>query len=233
LNIGSGATLKTKTDSTGKYELAGLSLGSYRLSVNSLGFAAVTRAVTLRRSQSYLEDFSLEPGVIENVVTVTAGKGSARIATDAPQVVTVTDPSDVERRRPISTARVLDRTPNLTFVNANPALERPRLRGLASNRVLIVLDGERLNNVRSDPTSGVSPSIVDVVQLEGAEVLSGAGSSLYGSDAMAGVINLITTPTFERGDNYLGLRFNGDYHTNEQFRRGAATLNWSRLLFAV
>src|SRR5262249_55594613 len=138
-----------------------------------------------------------------------------------------------ERRRPISTTRALDRTPNLTIVNANPALERPRLRGLASNRVLIVLDGERLNNVRSDPTSGVSPSIVDVVQLEGAEVLSGAGSSLYGSDAMAGVINLITTPTFERGDNYLGLRFNGDYHTNGQFRRGATTLNWSRSLFAV
>src|SRR5689334_15288934 len=233
LNIGSGATIKTKTDSTGKYQLAGLSPGSYRLSVNSLGFAAATRAVTLRRGQSYVEDFSLEPRVIENTVTVTAGKGSARIATDAPQVVSVTDQSDVERRRPISTTRALDRTPNLTFVNANPALERPRLRGLASNRVLIVLDGERLNNVRSDPTSGVSPSIVDVVQLEACEVLSGAGSSLYGSDAMAGVVNLVTTPADVPRDNRLALRLNGDVRTNGGFRRGAATINWSRSKFAA
>lgn len=233
LNIGSDAIIKTKTGAAGQYELPKLSLGSYRLSINSLGFAAATRSLTLRRDEALHEDFTLEPGIIESSITVTAGKGSARIATDAPQVVSLTDQSDVERRRPISTTRALDRTPNLTIVNANPSLERPRLRGLASNRVLIVLDGERLNNVRSDPTSGVSPSIVDVVQLESAEVLSGAGSSLYGSDAMAGVINLITTPTFERGDNYLGLRFNGDYHTNGQFRRGGATLNWSRSLFAV
>ena len=233
LNIGSGAAIKTTTDSEGKYELNRLALGSYMLSINSAGFAVATRSITLRRNESYVEDFALVPGIIESSVTVTAGKGSARSATDAPQVVTVTDQSDIERRRPLSTIRALEQTPNLNTVNANPALERPRLRGLASNRVLIVLDGERLNNVRSDPTSGVSPSIVDVVQLETTEVLSGAGSSLYGSDAMAGVINLITAGAEQHGDNHLGLRFNGDYHTNGQFRRGAAAINWSRAKFAV
>jgi outer membrane receptor protein involved in Fe transport len=233
LNIGSGGTLKTTTDSTGKYELTRLPPGPYRLSITNSGFAVATRSLTLRRNVLYVEDFSLVPGIIESSVTITAGKGSARIASDAPQVVTVTNPSDYEDRRPLSTSRSLERTPNLTTVIANPALERPRLRGLASNRVLIVLDGERLNNVRSDPTSGVSPSIVDVVQLEAAEVLSGAGSSLYGSDAMAGVINLITSSPEHDGDNHLGLRFNGDVHTNGGFRRGAATINWSRANFAT
>ena len=234
LNIGSGGMVKATSDAAGKYQLTGLSLGSYRLSINSLGFAVATRSLTLRRNESYLEDFTLVPGIIESSITVTAGKGSARIATDAPQVVSVTNQSDIERRRPISTTRALDLTPNLSVVSGNPGLERPRLRGLASNRVLIVLDGERLNNVRSDPTSGVSPSIVDVVQLETAEVLSGAGSSLYGSDAMAGVINLITTGSETRATgDLLGIRFNGDYHSNGQFRRGATTLNWSRAKFAA
>ena len=226
LNIGSGAVLKTTSNSEGKYELGQLALGSYMLSIKSSGFAVATRSITLRRSESYVEDFSLTPGIIESSITVTAGKGSARVAADAPQMVTVTDQSDVERRRPASTTRALEHTPNLITINSNPALERPRLRGLASNRLLIVLDGERLNNVRSDPTSGVSPSIVDVVQLEACEVLSGAGSSLYGSDAMAGVINLVT-PDEQRGDNLLGFRFNGDLHTNGGFRRGAATINFS------
>ena len=232
LNIGSGVALKTTSDSEGKYEMGRLSLGSYMLSINSSGFAVATRSITLRRNESYLEDFSLVPGIIESSITVTAGKGSARIAADAPQMVTLADQSDIERRRPASTSRALELTPNLITINANPALERPRLRGLASNRLLIVLDGERLNNVRSDPTSGVSPSIVDVVQLEAAEVLSGAGSSLYGSDAMAGVINLIT-PSEEYGAGHFGLRFNGDFHTNGRFRRGAAAINFSRPTFAV
>jgi outer membrane receptor protein involved in Fe transport len=232
LNLGSGTAFKTTSNSEGKYELGQLALGSYMLSVKSGGFAVATRSLTLRRNESYVEDFSLVPGIIESSITVTAAKGSARVAADAPQMVTVTDQSDFERRRPASTTRALELTPNLITINANPALERPRLRGLASNRLLIVLDGERLNNVRSDPTSGVSPSIVDVAQLETAEVLSGAGSSLYGSDAMAGVINLITLSE-ERGDNYLGLRFNGDVRSNGRFRRGAATINWSRSWFAV
>jgi outer membrane receptor protein involved in Fe transport len=49
---------------------------------------------------------------------------------------------------------------------------------------------------------------------------------------MAGVINLIT-PSEERGDNYLGLRFNGDVRTNGAFRRGAATVNWNTWRFAA
>lgn len=233
LNLGSGGVIKTTTNSEGKYELTRLPLGSYALSINSSGFAVATRSLTLRRNESYVEDFSLEPGIIVSSITVTAGKGSARVAADAPQMVTVSDQDDFERRRPASTTRALELTPNLNTINSNPALERPRLRGLASNRVLIVIDGERLNNVRSDPTSGVSPSIVDVVQLEACEVLSGAGSSLYGSDAMSGVINLVTTPLDEPRDNHLGLRFNGDLRTNGGFRRGAATINWSRSKIAA
>jgi outer membrane receptor protein involved in Fe transport len=232
LNIGSGAIFKTTSNSEGTYEMGQLQLGSYMLSINSPGFAVATRRLTLRRNESYTEDFSLVLGTIVSSITVTAGKGSARVAADAPQMVTVSDQSDFERRRPASTTRAIEQTPNLITINSNPALERPRLRGLASNRLLIILDGERLNNVRSDPTSGVSPSIIDVVQLESCEVLSGAGSSLYGSDAMAGVINLVT-PTEERDDNHLGLRFNGDVRTNGGFRRGAATINWSRSKFAA
>ena len=234
LNLASGTQAKTKTDLSGKYELTGLPFGPYRLSITSKGFAVAARVITLQRNGSYRENFSLVPGVIESSITVTAAKGNARVAGDTPQMVAVTNASDIEERRPLSASRALERTPNLIPVIANSALERPRLRGLASNRVLIVLDGERLNNMRSDPTSGVSPAVVAVTQLESAEVLSGAGSSLYGSDAMAGVVNLITAvPSSGADGNHLGLRLNGDIYSNSLFRRGTTTVNWSRPKFAL
>src|SRR5437879_6077327 len=155
LNLASGRTLTTKTDSSGKYELANLSPGLYQISVNRKGFAAAARSISLRRNGTYREDFLLAPGPIEIDVTVTAGKGSARLAADTPQMVTAAGASQIEEHRPASTLRSVEKAPNLTPVNANPALERPRLRGLASNRVLIILDGERLNNMRSDQLSGV------------------------------------------------------------------------------
>ena len=228
LNAGSGRAFTTRTDSSGKYDLTGLPPGSYQISVSSEGFATVTQSITLRSSDPITKNFLLVPGVIESSITVTAGKGSARVAAELPQTITVTDTLRIEERRPSSTLQAVERAPNLTPVIANPALERPRLRGLASNRLLIILDGERLNNVRSDPTTGVSPSVVDVTQLESVEVLSGAGSSLYGSDAMGGIINLITkSPMRAAHAPYLGLRFDGDLHTNGSFRRGATALDWS------
>lgn len=234
LSMASGRSFTTKSDSGGKYELTGLPLGSYQASVRSKSFAMATRRITLRRVGSYTEDFVLVPGVIESSITVTAGKGNARVAAETSQVVTISDSQQVEKRRPSSTLQAIERAPNLTPVLANPALERPRLRGLASNRVLIILDGDRLNNMRSDPTSGVSPSAIDVTQLESAEVLSGAGSSLYGSDAMAGIINLVTpAPAQTDRPHYVGLRFDGDFHTNGRFRRGAVAVNWSERKFAL
>jgi hemoglobin/transferrin/lactoferrin receptor protein len=234
LSIASGVVARTSTDAAGRYTVGELQRGSYRILVRSTGFAEASRSITWREAGTYTEDFTLVPGVIESSITVTATKGSARASADTPQNVTVTDQTQIEERRPAATLRALERAPNLTPVAANSALERPRLRGLGSNRLLIIVDGDRLNNMRTDPTTGVSPSIVDVTQLQSAEVLSGAGSSLYGSDAMAGVINLITTGS-EHSDtnNLLSLNFNGDFHTNNRFRRGAASLNWSRSKFAL
>lgn len=234
LNIASGRPVNIKTDAAGKYELTGLAPGSYRLTVSSEGFAVAARSIGLRRNGSYIEDFMLVPGIIESSITVTAGKDNVRVAAETPQMVTVSDASRIEEQHPFSTLRAFEKAPNLTPVFANSAVERPRLRGLASNRVLITLDGERLNNVRSDPTSGVSPGVVDISQLESAEVVSGAGSSLYGSDAMAGVINLITTSSVPADSlQHLSLRFNGDFRTNGDRRRGTATINWSQPKIAV
>ncbi|HEX8847258.1 MAG TPA: TonB-dependent receptor [Pyrinomonadaceae bacterium] len=229
LNIASGRSLGTRTDDSGRYSLTDLPPGSYQLSVSREGFATAARRVILDNDAPLTEDFLLVPGIIKSTITVTAGKGSARIVAETPQSITVTDTLQIEERRPASTFQAIERAPNLTPVSASPLLERPRLRGLASNRLLIILDGERLNNARSDPTSGVSPSVIDVTQLEAAEVLGGAGSSLYGSDALSGVINLITKSPVPAGDHgqILSIRLDADLRSNGLFRRGAATLNWS------
>ena len=234
LSLTSGQSAMTRTDSTGKYELGGLSQGLYRMGVGGEGFATVARTVQIQSSVPLNSDFVLVPGVIETTVTVTAGKGSARLGVETPQTITVTDSLEIEARRPSSTMQAIEKTPNLITIGANPAATRPRLRGLASNRVLVIVDGERLNNMRSDPLSGVSLSVVDVTQLDSAEVLSGAGSSLYGSDAVAGTINLVTkNPLRYDAGKHLGLRLDDDAQSNGAFRRTSATLNWSSRQLAL
>lgn len=226
--LGSGRTANTKTDSSGRYEFGGLEPGDYRVSVNGAGFAASAKRVRLRAAATTGADFLLVPRAVEDSVTVTAGRGSTRLASDTPQSVTVATSNEVEARRPVSVMQALERAPNLLSVGANPLAARPRLRGLTSNRLLVIVDGERLNNARTDPFSGISPSVIDVTQLESAEVLAGAGSSLYGSDAIAGIINLVTkAPARTERGIYMGVRLDADARSNGRFGRASATVNVS------
>jgi outer membrane receptor protein involved in Fe transport len=233
-NLASDQTTETKTDATGKYALTDLMFGDYLLSVNMPGFAPFTKSIHLITPGTLNANFLVVPGAIENTVTVTAGRGNARLAVDIPQPVTVTGAAEIEALRPSSVMQALEGVPNLLSIGANPLAARPRLRGLASNRLLVILDGERVNNVRSDPLSGIPLAVVDVMQLDSAEVLGGAGSSLYGSDAIAGAINLVSKAPvqLDRG-KYLGLRFDGDARSNGSFNRGSATINFSDSRFAA
>lgn len=234
LSLQSGQNVVTRTDSSGKYELSGLSSGTYRIAAGGEGFATAARNIPVPSSGQFTADFLLVPGLIENTVTVTAGKGNARLTVETPQSITVTDSLEIEARRPLSPMQAIEQAPNLTTIGSNPAATRPRLRGLASNRVLVIVDGERLNNMRSDPLSGVSLGVIDVTQLDSAEVVSGAGSSLYGSDALAGTINLVTKSPLNYGEGrHLSLRFDGDARSNGSFRRGSTTLNWSSRRLAL
>ena len=112
---------------------------------------------------------------------------------------------------------------------------RPRIRGLDSNRVLILVDGERLNNSRtSTGQSGIETGLVEMSQIESVEVVRGSGSVLYGTDALAGTINIITRDTPGRRDS--GFRFGGSldtfYSSNENARRGTLAVNGSDRFFS-
>jgi outer membrane receptor protein involved in Fe transport len=229
LNIASSQRITATTDSAGKYMFSNLRGGTYRITATAKGFGESAETVVLDDGASASQDFSISPGALRDVVTVTAGKGSDRLAAEIPQTVTVTSADQIEQRVPRSTFEVMERAPNLGSIETNPARERPRLRGLSSNRLLVVIDGEKLNNPRTDVgASGQPIQVVDPSQLESVEVVAGSGSSLYGSDAIGGTINLITKrPTLSPDGLMLGLRLDSSYNSNGAVRRGNLTMNLS------
>ncbi len=222
------------TDVDGSYEIV-LAPGSYRLSYVVQGFNEASRNVTLAAGESRKEDVKLRVGTIEEEITVTAAKGIERTAAEIPQVVTIIDAGDLEERQVPSVAHAIARAPNVRTIDQNPTRARPQYRGLASSRVLILVDGERLNNVRFDAgATGISPSMIDVTQVESIEVLGGAGSGIYGTDAMAGVINIVTKkPETSAGGGQLDLFLDLSYNENSEYFKGTLTANYSGEKFAL
>lgn len=227
LNLASSRETVATSGANGEFRLADLPAANYRVSATAAGFGTSAETVTVSGAE-VKQDFTITPGALDDAITVTAGKGSARVAADTPQTITVATATDLEQRRPASTIEALERAPSLITNETNPSRARPILRGFTGPRVLIVVDGERLNNTRTDPQTGLSPGIVDVTQLASAEVVAGSGSSLYGSDSIAGTVNLITkTPSRPDSGNVLAVRFDGNYYSQGQNRRGAVTINYA------
>ncbi|MBL8962304.1 MAG: TonB-dependent receptor plug domain-containing protein, partial [Gemmatimonadetes bacterium] len=136
-------------------------------------------------------------------VTVTA----TRQATDVkavPAPVSVLESRTLRERSANSATDLLRELPGVDVVGTGPNQARPTIRGQRGQRILLLQDGLRLNNARRQQDFGELPSFVDIEQLERVEIVRGPSSVLYGSDAIGGVINLITRPPTTDGPTFRG-----------------------------
>ena len=126
-----------------------------------------------------------------NPVQVTAGRRDAR-RLDVAQPVTVVDRDSLERAEPASWTDALRGQAGAFVQSSGPGQGIVIVRGLKGSEVLHLVDGFRLNNTffRNSPSQYIA--MVDPLMLSQVELLRGPSSVLYGSDAMGGVVQLLT-----------------------------------------
>ena len=183
--------LGTSTDEDGSFEIALPGGGTYTLVVVADGFRTLEEVVQSPAAEDDPLRVSLErlfyevPGL-----TVTANRGTH--PGDAPTSVAVISGDELERREATTLSEALPFAQGVTFnagqmdIRGSSGLSR----GVGS-RVLMLLDGHRtLQGVGSAIDFGVLP----VLDVERIEIVKGPHSTLWGTNAMGGVVNVITRP---------------------------------------
>ena len=133
-----------------------------------------------------------EGRVFEDQITVTAGR-QEQLSSEVPAPVTVITSEDIEMLQPEKMVDLFKMIPGVEVQGEGPFRGIPVIRGLTSNRVLILVDGQRLNNGRESTSfAGIQPALVNLGEVERIEVLRGPAAVQYGSDAIGGVVNIIT-----------------------------------------
>ena len=223
--IATGQETIVDTDDQGRYRFDVSTPGTFLVIVARSGFAEAARTVVVAQAQSDLDvPVSLELGALTTEVTVTASRGEREVR-QIPLHVETMSRAGVEQTNPLSTGDVLTQAVNVTPVGNGPFGVRPRLRGLDSTRMLVLVDGERLNTARqATDRTGAEVGLVSTDTIERVEIINGAGTLMYGSDALAGTVNIITNETTFAPTRQLVYGFNGFYSTNENGMRGTATL---------
>ncbi len=186
------------SDTRGHYVIRELPPGVYRLTISRIGYAAFSRpGVRVDAGDTTRVDIALEASAITTdpvIVTATRVEQTARMA---PASVEVVDQDDIARRAPITFDQSIEAVSGLNaFRTTGISVQSIQIRGSSDiagggvgNRVLLLIDGRPA--LTSD-TGGAFWSLVPTQFIDRVEIVKGAFSSLYGSTAMGGVVNVIT-----------------------------------------
>ena len=162
-------------------------------------------------------------------VTVTSTR-TARPVQDAPATVTVIDSQQIEKEGMRDITDLIRYEPGVSVGN-NPGrfgLNSFTIRGIGGNRVLMQVDGIRVPDAFSFGSFGsAGRNLIDVDALKSVEILRGPGSSLYGSDAIGGVVTFITKDPadyMKLTDKPVFASIKGGYASADKSWLGTATL---------
>jgi iron complex outermembrane receptor protein len=175
------------TDESGAYTISGVPNGTYTVSFRLIGYAPVVRRVTVGAAPVTL-DVAMTPSPVELPSVQVTATASATNAFDSPQPTAVLDSASLRRAEAPSLGETLEGVAGVHSLSTGVGIGKPVIRGLTSNRVLILDGGQRLETQQWGDEHGPQIEAADAQRIE---VIRGPASVLYGSDALGGVINVI------------------------------------------
>ncbi len=198
--------LGTSTNKDGLFSLDTKN-DSLTLLVSCVGYETREMTFYMKNGTSRLE-IPLQPASLElnKSIVVTASRNEKR-SFQIPEAVSVLTRQELKNRAPRSMAEALIGETGVWMQKTNHGGGSPFIRGLTGNQTLLLIDGIRLNNAAFRYGPNQYFNTIDLFSVDRAEVIRGKGSVLYGSDALGGVINVITrTPEYSSGKARLGGR---------------------------
>jgi outer membrane receptor for ferrienterochelin and colicins len=205
----SDTTQNARTTDAGEYSFSNVTPGEYILTAAADGLAPQTISLRVRSDgATRIPEIKLPLATVRESVVV-SGSRVEELQTDSPQPIDVVSKERIERTGYENVSDALGELPGVvTRNNASfSGASQEQIDGIASQDILVLQDGLPIVGAR-----GIKSGIVDLDQqnigkLDRVEVVRGAASSLYGTDAVGGVINLIThepTHPFEGGARISG-----------------------------
>lgn len=195
----------TTTDATGHYYLKNLPTGTYTLKVSGVGYKSVEKEVVLESGKTIEVNFLTEESSLSlNEVVVSANRNETN-RREASVVVGVVSPKIFAATNSVCIADGLNFQPGLRVENNcnNCGFTQIRINGLEGPYSQILIDSRPIFSALSG-VYGLEQ--IPVNMIERVEVVRGGGSALYGSNAIAGTINIITKEalnnSFTAGYNY-------------------------------
>lgn len=196
VNENSQEELITKTDNSGSYKFDNVKEGKYILTANHVGYMEFSENIIAEGSLKTINIFLEQAKIETEKINVTATKTEITLQ-QTPSSISIINSDEISGKNILTFDNVLEEVQGVTVNRSNGInVNSLSIRGSSDvagggigNRVLLLLDGRP--SLTGD-SKGALWSLIPVSLIERTEIVKGAFSSLYGSSAIGGVINVIT-----------------------------------------
>jgi len=224
-------------DASGAYSVSGVAAGSYSVKASFIGYNSKTLSTTVSSGDATL-NFALDASALAGAAVSVIGSRFAHAAQDQAVPVDVFTAQEIRKAGFTETGQILQalapsfNMPKTTISDGSDSVRPMTLRGLSSGQVLVLVNGKRrhttalvhVNNSPSRGDTGVDLNAIPAAAISRIEVLRDGAAAQYGSDAIAGVINIVLKSESDGGNFsvYAGQNF----HKVEAIPETANLYDW-------
>ena len=173
-------------DQNGEYKIENLPKTKVVVQVSFLGYKSVVQTINLAITSA--QNFVMEQAITEmNEVVITGTLRTTEITRSPVPIITVSS-KELQQNLNNNIIDAISKLPGVSSVTTGPNVSKPFIHGLGYNRVLTLFDGVRQEGQQWGDEHGIE---VDENAVDRIEIIKGPASLTYGSDALAGVVNLL------------------------------------------
>lgn len=201
----------------GRYSIRSLPGGRFVVAVSYVGYRSFVGTVVI--GGATVQDFKLSVSVVESEAVVVTGVSSSTQLKHAPTHISVLSQKALLQSTGTGLLDAVAKVPGVSIITTGPAIAKPSIRGLGYNRVVTLNDGVRQEGQQWGDEHGVE---LDEYSAQKIEVLRGPASLMYGSDAIGGVLNILTNIPVP--ENTIRGNLSGSLNSNNNMQGGYANI---------
>jgi outer membrane receptor for ferrienterochelin and colicins len=179
------------TDAQGSLVLRGIDPGHYGLEISKDGFQPYRLDVEFGEERQVV-DVTLGIAELRQSVVVSAARREELLLESAVPAVLIERAAIEDTAAQTLEQMLVEQAGSGVYVSRSFGIGFPQINGVGGNRVLVLVDGQRQIGTDNGTRDGIDIDQFPAERMERVEIVKGAASALYGSDAMGGVINIIT-----------------------------------------